>query len=76
MLYEVITVPPTDIESNFSMTREHLFDYVETKGVNIFRVKGELSPDEAVEDYITILEENVPWVDHIPQFDLMILGIV
>ncbi len=67
-------VPPTDIESNFSMTREHLFDYVETKGVNIFRVKGELSPDEAVEDYITILEENVPWVDHIPQFDLMILG--
>lgn len=67
-------VPPNDHESNFGMTREHLFDHVGTKAANIFRVKGELEPDEAVNDYINILEENIPNVDGIPQFDIMLLG--
>ncbi len=67
-------VPPTDSESNFRMTREYLFDHVGTKAINIFRVKGELTPEEAVVDYINELQENVPFNDGLPQFDLMLLG--
>lgn len=67
-------VPPADSESNFRMTREHLFDHVATKAINIFRVKGELAPEDAVDDYIRELEENVPFSDGLPQFDIMLLG--
>jgi len=67
-------VAPTDKESNFGMTREHLFDHVKTKAINIFRVKGELEPEEAVNDYIQKVEENLPLVDGLPQFDIMLLG--
>ncbi|MBS2098879.1 6-phosphogluconolactonase [Carboxylicivirga linearis] len=67
-------VPPDDIESNFGMTKEYLFDHVGTKGINIFRVKGELSEEKALEDYITCIEENVPFENNLPQFDIMLLG--
>ncbi|MCU4164868.1 6-phosphogluconolactonase [Carboxylicivirga caseinilyticus] len=67
-------VPPDDIESNFGMTKEYLFDHVGTKGINIFRVKGELTNQQALEDYISCIEENVPYSNHLPQFDIMLLG--
>ncbi|MCT4587262.1 MAG: 6-phosphogluconolactonase [Carboxylicivirga sp.] len=67
-------VAPNDPESNFGMTREYLFDYVKTRGVNIFRVKGELKPEEALADYIKQIDENVPKVNGLPQFDVMLLG--
>lgn len=67
-------VPPSDSESNFRMTREHLFDHVDTRAIHIFRVKGELDPEEAVENYIEAIEENVPFVNGLPQFDIMLLG--
>lgn len=67
-------VAPDDYESNFGMAREHLFDYVGTKALNIFRVKGELNPDEAVDDYINVVERNVPSLNSLPQFDIMLLG--
>ncbi len=67
-------VAPNHYDSNFGMTREHLFDHVNIKAVNIFRVKGELEPGEAADDYISVVEENVPLVDGIPQFDIMLLG--
>ncbi len=67
-------VPPNHPESNFGMTREHLFDHVAIKTDNIFRVKGELKPKEAVNDYISVIEANVPIIDNTPQFDLLFLG--
>nr|WP_321408669.1 6-phosphogluconolactonase [uncultured Carboxylicivirga sp.] len=67
-------VPPNDIESNFGMTKEYLFDHVGTKGINIFRVKGELTNQQALEDYISCIEENVPNSNNLPQFDIMLLG--
>lgn len=67
-------VAPEHPESNFGMTREHLFDHVKTRAINIFRVKGELHPDEAVADYISTIEENVPYNNGLPQFDIMLLG--
>nr|WP_319399438.1 6-phosphogluconolactonase [uncultured Carboxylicivirga sp.] len=67
-------VPPTDIESNFGMTKEYLFDHVGTKGINIFRVKGELPAEEALQDYITTIQENIPIENNHPRFDIMLLG--
>ncbi|WP_255434166.1 6-phosphogluconolactonase [Carboxylicivirga sp. M1479] len=67
-------VLPTNPESNFGMTREHLFDHVKTRAINIFRVKGELDPQEAVKAYSATINDNVPHVNHIPQFDIMLLG--
>lgn len=68
-------VPPSDPESNFGMTREHLFDHVGTKAINIFRVKGELDPDSAIDDYTRLIKENVPAQNDLPQFDLTLLGL-
>jgi len=67
-------VLPTDPESNFGMTREHLFDHVKTRAINIFRVKGELEPTEAVKAYETAIKENVEFTNGLPQFDIMLLG--
>lgn len=67
-------VLPTDSESNYKMTKNHLFDKISIKDDNIFRVKGELTPEEANSDYINIIKENIPFKNELPIFDLMILG--
>lgn len=67
-------VPPTDGDSNYKMTKEHLFDKLDIKDENVFRVKGELSPQDANNEYIEIIKKNIPFVNNIPNFDLMILG--
>ncbi|TAJ15003.1 6-phosphogluconolactonase [Marinilabiliaceae bacterium JC017] len=67
-------VPPTHRESNFGMTREHLFDFVPVSGDYIFRIKGELSAEQASTDYRNCILENVPLDKNIPQFDLILLG--
>ncbi len=67
-------VKPDDAESNYGMTRTHLFDKVPVSESNIFRVKGELSPDEAASQYETIIRNELPETNGWPQFDLMILG--
>ncbi|WP_234445733.1 6-phosphogluconolactonase [Carboxylicivirga marina] len=68
-------VAPTNPESNFGMTREYLFDHVKTRAVNIFRVKGELEPQEALNAYTHSVNDNVPLHNGIPQFDIMLLGL-
>lgn len=67
-------VEPTHRESNFGMTKEYLFDHVGAKAINIFRVKGELTNQEALDDYITSIEENVPYQNDLPRFDIVLLG--
>ncbi|MGQ1888864.1 6-phosphogluconolactonase [Thermophagus sp. OGC60D27] len=67
-------VPPDHAESNYRMTREHLFDHTPVLPENIFRIKGELSPEEARADYRHILERELPKVNGLPCFDVMLLG--
>lgn len=67
-------VPPSDAESNYLMTKTHLLDKVAIPAENVFRVKGELSIDEAVADYQNTLTQELPIVNDLPEFDLMILG--
>jgi 6-phosphogluconolactonase len=48
-------VPPDDAESNFRMARESLFDPLATPAGNIFRMRGEIDPENAAREYETQL---------------------
>ncbi|KJD31228.1 6-phosphogluconolactonase [Tamlana nanhaiensis] len=67
-------VPPTDSESNYKMTVDHLISKIDIPEANIFRVLGEDTPaDEAVR-YSQVLNDTLETENDIPQFDLVILG--
>jgi len=67
-------VEPTSDESNYGMTKKHLLSKIEMSKGQVHRIKGELPPDEAADDYIreiqSQLNERAGW----PVFDLIILG--
>lgn len=67
-------VPPTDAESNYRMTKEHLLDAIEIPEANVHRIKGEEEPEEEARRYASVLRQNVPLHGDLPQFDLVILG--
>jgi len=66
-------VPPDDELSNFRMTREALLDHVEVPAGNIHRIQGELPPAEAAQAYRDELQHY--FENHIPAFDLILLGL-
>lgn len=67
-------VPPTDSESNYKMTKEHLFDKINIPQNNIFRIKGENSPENEAEVYGDLLNQEIKVVNGVPAFDIVILG--
>ncbi|WP_190809083.1 6-phosphogluconolactonase [Flagellimonas sp. S3867] len=67
-------VPPTDDQSNYKMTMEHLFSKITVPKKNIHRVLGEAEPDREAMRYANLLEINLDRVEGTPQFDLVILG--
>ncbi len=67
-------VPPTDEQSNYKMTVDHLFSKITMPEENIHRVLGENNPTGEAMRYANLLEINLDRVDGIPQFDLVILG--
>lgn len=67
-------VPPTDSESNYKMTKDHLLDHVPVPEQNIFRIKGENDPAEEAVSYSALLEKELEMVNGIPSFDLVVLG--
>ncbi|MBR9854176.1 MAG: 6-phosphogluconolactonase [Algicola sp.] len=67
-------VPPTDDQSNYKMTVEHLFSKIEVPKENINRILGEKDPVNEAMRYANLLEINLDRVDEVPQFDLVILG--
>lgn len=67
-------VPPTDDDSNFKMTFEHLFSKLDVPKENIHRILGENDPKSEALRYANLLEINLDRVEGIPQFDLVILG--
>lgn len=68
-------VPPTSGESNYGMTHEYLFQHLEIPEENIHRVFGECDPDEEAVRYGKLISENLPPINGLPQFDLIILGL-
>jgi len=67
-------VPPTDEESNYKMTREHLLDLVPVPKDHIFRIRGENDPEKEANRYGEILQHHLELVNGTPSFDLIMLG--
>lgn len=67
-------VSPTDDESNYKMTVDHLISKIDIPKENIHRIKGENDPEYEAKRYADVLEGRLPKVAGIPQFDLLILG--
>jgi 6-phosphogluconolactonase len=64
-------VPPDDERSNYGMVKDALLDpLADVTEPMVRRVKGELGPREAADEYERDLREAGP-----PQFDLVLLGI-
>jgi 6-phosphogluconolactonase len=68
-------VPPSDRESNFNMTQTHLFSKINIPEANIHRIHGEDEPSDEALRYARLLENTLPIVNGLPQFDLVMLGL-
>jgi len=66
-------VPPDHADSNYRMTKEALLDHIAIPEENIFRIKGELPPEKAAEDYERKLAQS--FNSNPPVFDLILLGL-
>ena len=67
-------VAPTDDQSNYKMTLEHLISKISIPVENIHRIQGENTPKDEAKRYAALLDTNLPKEKGIPQFDLVILG--
>jgi 6-phosphogluconolactonase len=63
-------VPPDDERSNYAMAKAALFDPLGEEGPAVKRIRGELGPAEAADDYERELRAAGP-----PRFDLVLLGL-
>lgn len=67
-------VAPTEAESNYKMTVDHLLSKIDIPESNIYRILGENDPEEEALRYSALLDEKLPVASDLPQFDLVILG--
>lgn len=67
-------VPPSDSESNYRMTVDHLLSKIDMPEENIHRVLGEEVPVEEAQRYGQLIEANLPSENGNPVFDIIILG--
>ena len=69
------TVPPTDAESNYRMTKETLLDKVPIPAGQVHRILGELTPEQAADQYEFDLRRTFRLEGaEGPSFDLLALG--
>lgn len=67
-------VAPDDTESNYRMTKLHLFDKTAIPEGNIFRIRGENTPTEEAQQYGEVLMNELPVENGVPVFDIVMLG--
>ena len=67
-------VPPDDPGSSYGQARDALLSHVPIPDSNIHRIKGELGPVEAAQDYSRTLKEFATPPREWPRFDLVYLG--
>ncbi len=67
-------VPPDHPDSNYCMAHESLFAKINIPSINIFRMPGEMSPNEGAQQYERILRNRFPGQSY-PKFDLILLGL-
>jgi 6-phosphogluconolactonase len=69
------TVPPTDADSNYRMTREAMLDHVPLKPEQVHRMEGEMKPEIAASRYESLLRNTFRLEGaESPRFDLVELG--
>lgn len=68
-------VPPTDSESNYKMANDALLSKLKIPAKNIFRIKGENEPQLEAKEYSEIVDKQLPQINNIPKFDLIMLGL-
>ena len=68
-------VPPSDSESNYRMTYENLFKYLNIPELNFCRIIGENDPEDEAKRYSDKVDSMLPHFNGIPQFDLILLGL-
>lgn len=69
-------VPPDNPDSNYRMTREAMLDKVPLRPQQIYRMQGELDPDDAAANYALQLRSGFRLKNaELPQFDLLQLGL-
>jgi 6-phosphogluconolactonase len=66
--------PPDHPDSNYRMAKETLLAPLGIAEESIHRIRAELPPHEAVEQYLVRLQ-NVPQENRLPRFDLVLLGV-
>lgn len=64
-------VPPHHADSNYGMAREALLDHISIPAMNVHRIRGELSPEQAAALYEAELKNLLGAGG---QFDLVLLG--
>jgi 6-phosphogluconolactonase len=65
-------VPPDDERSNYRMARETFLDTVPIPKANVRRMRGEIDPGIAANEYATLLRTDL---GDLPQLDLILLGL-
>ena len=68
-------VPPEDLNSNYRQARDMLLSHVPVPLENIHRVRTELDPDLAADDYALLLKKKADPPLEWPRFDLVLLGL-
>ncbi len=68
-------VPPSDPESNYGVCKKLLLDKVPVLPANVFRMEGELPPEEAASRYEAAIRNAMKLEGaESPAFDLLVLG--
>ncbi|MGA8574591.1 MAG: 6-phosphogluconolactonase [Candidatus Cybelea sp.] len=65
-------VPPDDEQSNYLMARRAFLDAVGIPAANVHRIRGEIDPGHAANEYSSILRTDL---GNAPRFDLILLGL-
>lgn len=67
-------VPPGDPESNFGVTHDLLLSRLNIPAENVHRIRGEDEPEVAAKKYSDEIKKIIPVSEHLPVFNLIILG--
>lgn len=68
-------VAPTDDQSNYKMTLEHLISKVAIPEANVHRILGENEPETEAKRYSDLLQTELAQANGLPQFDIIMLGL-
>jgi 6-phosphogluconolactonase len=67
-------VPPDHEQSNYMMARRYLLNRINIPSQNVFRIYGELNPENESKRYSKIISDEVCVAQNWPVFDWILLG--